>query len=485
MNKIVVLLCVLFVLISLFPTDTVFGQEQSEIQETEVVQERGITSFWELTRYAKEFRWPLFLTLIIGIIIAVKKFLDLLFEWKTVFRFQHTNFSRFRNPEQFERFVGKRKSMASSLILLLLKTLQVSPGADKFTEELEKFTQLQKQHFLTFQNRMSFWSDTAGALGLLGTVWGMFITFFRGTMEQQEILSGMGIALITTLMGLIISIILNFISTEVSGYFNKILKKQAQISDKLWLWVLHKHPAQSTSGLSNSPVKQKTEPVQSDKKEVAEDCLYEFGEVSGNRQKVAVNHRLKTPIAIRLFEISGGKRRKMGEEPVQFTIDDGMGVFSNGKEQIVIRTNSSGKAETSLTASNRSGFGKVIASHPTLDIQPMKFEIEIVSSRPVEIRIKNGNHQTGPTGQVLSQPLIAEVVDSNAHPVPHSLVEFRVLMGNGSFSNRKPTIQITTDEHGAAAAKFCLGNEAGFNSIEAGLPGQAKKQIVFEAMGQS
>jgi biopolymer transport protein ExbB/TolQ len=40
----------------------------------------------------------------------------------------------------------------------------------------------------------------------MGTVWGMFTVFFQGSAEQEVILRGMGIALITTLLGLVVTI---------------------------------------------------------------------------------------------------------------------------------------------------------------------------------------------------------------------------------------------------------------------------------------
>ena len=51
----------------------------------------------------------------------------------------------------------------------------------------------------------------------------MFIVFSSGNLEREIILTGMGIALLTTLIGLIVSIALNFSSTLVYSYFMKRL----------------------------------------------------------------------------------------------------------------------------------------------------------------------------------------------------------------------------------------------------------------------
>ncbi|PTM14701.1 MAG: hypothetical protein DA443_04385, partial [Bacteroidetes bacterium] len=71
------------------------------------------------------------------------------------------------------------------------------------------------------------------ALGLLGTVWGMFMVFSSGSLDKDTILAGMGVALLTTLLGLVVSITLNFFSTLIQGYFSGHLENVVQKADEL------------------------------------------------------------------------------------------------------------------------------------------------------------------------------------------------------------------------------------------------------------
>ena len=48
-------------------------------------------------------------------------------------------------------------------------------------DEIANFVQFQQDRFDTFRRRVDFLSDTAGALGLLGTVWGIFTVFLPGS----------------------------------------------------------------------------------------------------------------------------------------------------------------------------------------------------------------------------------------------------------------------------------------------------------------
>ena len=78
-----------------------------------------------------------------------------------------------------------------------------------------------------------FITNDSGKLGV-----SVFITFFSETWDTTTILRGMGIALITTLLGLIVSIILNFCSTSVHRIFNKGLVKVTSKADELRLALL-------------------------------------------------------------------------------------------------------------------------------------------------------------------------------------------------------------------------------------------------------
>ena len=80
---------------------------------------------------------------------------------------------------------------------------------------------------------MGFISDTAGALGVLGTVWGIFETFHGGKLDGPTILQGMSVSLVTTLVGLVISLVLNAGATSVFSLFNKQLSLLASRAEEL------------------------------------------------------------------------------------------------------------------------------------------------------------------------------------------------------------------------------------------------------------
>ncbi len=103
-----------------------------------------------------------------------------------------------------------------------------SRNHDSLGANIERFMTVRQDWFKPYVNWMTFLSDSAGALGLLGTVLGMFQTFFGGTLDKDKILHGMGVALITTLVGIIVSLLLNLVLTLVRNYFDGVLDGQYQ-----------------------------------------------------------------------------------------------------------------------------------------------------------------------------------------------------------------------------------------------------------------
>ena len=77
----------------------------------------------------------------------------------------------------------------------MINSFQKHQRAEALSADIEVFKQVKKDQFVPFRRRIEFLSDTAGALGLLGTVWGIYVVFSSGITDKQLILKGMGLAL--------------------------------------------------------------------------------------------------------------------------------------------------------------------------------------------------------------------------------------------------------------------------------------------------
>lgn len=203
------------------------------IQDSDGQRELGAENLWALTKQAGPFQWPIFAVFFIGMFLVFLKLYELLADSRESREIEDMEFRLMNVPQLIRAISGQRESMISRLHASMLNVFQTHQAQADLHEEIANYIRYQQDRFDTFKRRVDFLSDTAGAIGLLGTVWGIFVVFSQGLLDDQIILSGMGIALISTLLGLVASIILNLSSTEIFSLFNKRLDRIASKSDEL------------------------------------------------------------------------------------------------------------------------------------------------------------------------------------------------------------------------------------------------------------
>ncbi len=195
----------------------------------------GISSanLWDLIGQAGIMQYPIFGVLIVGIFLISLKVFELFSDKKLNSSLQETGFQQLTIKDIRIKVSNEPDHMLSRLMAKLLNVFITNRNADYLHDEISNYHSNEQHKYSTFKNRIDFLSDTAGALGLLGTVWGMFIVFSSGALEKDVILAGMGLALMSTLLGLVVSITLNFFSTITEGYFARHLESVSSKADEL------------------------------------------------------------------------------------------------------------------------------------------------------------------------------------------------------------------------------------------------------------
>ena len=143
------------------------------------------------------------------------------------------------------------------------------------------------------------------------------------------------------------------------------------------------------------------------------------------------------------------------------------------------RTNTTGRAETTLTLASESGIHQVKASVVGFPSLTQTFtaaataECEVPSPpRPTMLSIVSGNNQSGEVGKFLAQPLVVGVLDQDGKPLQGTAVTFTVTAGSGQISGHT----IHTDVYGQARTTLTLGSGAGHHSVMARTAGIAQTQ---------
>ena len=88
---------------------------------------------------------------------------------------------------------------------------------------------------------------------------------------------------------------------------------------------------------------------------------------------------------------------------------------------------------------------------------------------PDRVRIVDGDDQQARTGELLSDPLVIQVVDSGQAPVPGTSIEFS-FVGDPAGAVLDPAVT-TTDSSGLASTAVRVGQESGEQEILARVTG--------------
>lgn len=210
-----------------------FAQESLTQDLSSVTETLTATSIWTLLQQAGGIRFPIYGILVIGLLLIFAKVFELLQDQKNQKRLEDVGVSQLSLEEIRNEVSTSSGFMLSFIMAKLLNVFANNQNTDYLHDEISTYNQIKQDEFATFKQRIDFLSDTAGALGLLGTVWGMFLVFSTGSSEKETILIGMGVALMSTLLGLVVSIILNFFTTLTQGFFTKHLQKVLDKADEL------------------------------------------------------------------------------------------------------------------------------------------------------------------------------------------------------------------------------------------------------------
>lgn len=395
-----------------------------------------------------------------------------------------------------------KKASAFQLMFKLYTVYDTQKTTTGFSEEINSFKQYLKDLFNPFLTRLAFLSDTAGGLGLLGTVWGMFLVFYKGSPDQNEILSGMGVALSTTIIGLVISILLNSLATVVSNFFDGHLDridKMANIFyERLMKEEMKKGPVPiqvigSTGGeipvtttVTRPPQPQDDgedeQPVP--KKTKKKPQVIVPGEpasikiLSGDNQSGIVGSELQEDIKVEVRDDDGNI---LEGETVVFMAEEGDGTFPNGNRVQKILTNEDGQAITKFKFSIRSG-EKTIRIHVERAKHVSLTILAIAKPTPpvkmIEIR---GNYQSGEIERRLPTPFTVAIRDKYDNPIKNYSLDFHLRRGEGRFQDSENShFSTKTNAEGLAEVYFIMGGKRGAREIEVEADKVDPAKIKFE-----
>lgn len=447
----------------------------------------ALGDFWSLTQQAGPLRWPIFFVLAFGLVQVFLKLFEFVRDRSVSRELDSADLAAMQLPQIVSLVERQETSMLSSLQSTMLNVFQTRPGEGLLHDEISNFVTFQQDQFAVFQRRMEFLSDTAGALGLMGTVWGMFTVFFQGSAEQDVILRGMGIALITTLLGLIVSIILNLSATELSTFFSKRLEQVSRKSDELRFRLMELAPKpepvvvtmpSGQSGTAAPPVQAPPPPRPETPPPPPQPAAptWKYVELANGS---GTGRAGSSADLVLLVRASGGEPAE--DVSVVVSVPGSSGSLGDGQRSIRASSDEEGRVPVTCTLPEQSGPFAIDVAIPEQPGPATRIELNVAPAEPAKAQAE-GNNQAAVAGMRLPLPLGVRVMDRFGNPVSGVEVTFEVTQGAGRLESGDGTHRSTTGADGRAATAFVLAAEAGQNSVKAVIEGSTQA-IDFIAFG--
>jgi len=441
-------------------------------------------NLWEMTQQGGPIMWPIYGVFVLGMAIVIYQSLKIYFDRKRT----PDRLSKHLAEDEMDdiwRLAGKHPDThLGALISALCDIYRRNKNILALQEEIEGYLQSKKERFEVIRSFAGLLSDTAGALGLLGTVWGMYVTFMPGKLESQQIITGMGIALVTTLGGLVVSIILNFAIAWMNATFHARLEwveaRSYVFRDRFGesqTLAMAKHAGLLSAAESESAGLETA-------KDVHKQIPSSLKVLSGEAQSGEVGSELPRPYEIRVLDQDGEPIKKL---PITFDANGSQVTFDSGQSQVTYETDSRGRARTSVRLGQRVGRQSIVVRVDGEHTLVKEFDIDCRPGLPDRLIVVSGNAQVAHPGEQLPEPFMLRVEDGFGNPVPGQILVLKVIRNGGRFANDRGEIELSTDLEGMVSTSFWLANKVGANAVRAWVKSRAKRKLetYFESMGFS
>ncbi len=137
--------------------------------------------------------------------------------------------------------------------------------------------------------------------------------------------------------------------------------------------------------------------------------------------------------------------------------------------------NEQGIVTCDLKLTGRAGTGTLIVT--VGGYTERKFPLRVDAGEPNELKILNGNNQSGDINQVLSAPLVVELGDGGGNTLGSATVRWEIIQGQATLTNSTTV----TDNNGRASNTVKLGTQSGTILIRATALGGKQPSVTFES----
>jgi RHS repeat-associated protein len=188
--------------------------------------------------------------------------------------------------------------------------------------------------------------------------------------------------------------------------------------------------------------------------------------VSGQSQVGEIRELLSEDLVIKVVDEN---QLALEGVSVVYRVVQGDGtLFDNddkAQRAVIVKTDQDGEASSMYQVGTRVGQQnqKVRAKVVGIDANVV-FTASTESAMAAKVTINAGNNQRGSVGQRLASPFVVYVTDEGANPVEGATVKFKVLGGDGYFTDEVREISVSTTSDGFASTEYWLGETLGIDA---------------------
>ena len=188
-----------------------------------IMQEQTIpTSLWDMISYAQGFEWPLGALFLIGLFLLISAYVRQFRQWRgthTMLQIDPGEIS----PESFAHVLEQNASKNPFTVAgyRLLEEQQRGGSAQSMINYAFHYINLDHEKYKETDRYITAAVYIALSLGLLGTLLGIFVLFMSGSRHESSDLVGLGIAVVSTMLALVVRLILWPLNVFLQGTLRK------------------------------------------------------------------------------------------------------------------------------------------------------------------------------------------------------------------------------------------------------------------------
>ena len=181
-------------------------------------------SILDLLSQAGGFQWPILAVLVLGLLTLSLQGVRLFMDRRAAGGLYGLDFGVMDASDITAALTDTPDTLLRRLLGGMLAVWHTAPDSAALAHEARAVLGSARSAYGRTQRLVGFLSSTAGGLGLLGTLVGIYALFSAETRDAQTIFAGIAIAIVSTLLGIIVSIILEALEALTHRWASKYME---------------------------------------------------------------------------------------------------------------------------------------------------------------------------------------------------------------------------------------------------------------------